>query len=150
MDAQSSVGDIAPIVAFIQSFARLVLEDGFSPPPVSPEIADENAFLATRDGMDARLIDPAERRLVPVRQLLGVLLDECRPHADALGCSTELEGVDRLAESNGARRQRALLSSEASFPGVVAGLAERFSTRSARHDRSARVGRLAPVFGAGL
>jgi carboxylate-amine ligase len=150
MDAQSSVADIAPVVALIQSFARLVLEDGFSPPPVSPEIADENAFLAARDGMEARLIDPAERQLMPVRQLLRVLVDECRPHAHALGCSTELEGVDRLAATSGARRQRALLSSEGSFQGVVAGLAERFSTRSSDRTAPARVRRVPAAFGAGV
>ena len=129
MDAQSAVADIAPLVALIQSFARLVLEGGFSAVAAAPEVVAENAFLAARDGMDARLIDPAERQLVPARQLLAVVLDQCVPHAAALGCATELAGVRRLAAFNGVCRQRALLSSEADFRGVVAALSSQFSTR---------------------
>jgi carboxylate-amine ligase len=128
MDAKSSVSDIAPLVALVQSFTRLVLEGDYCQAPMSPEVVEENAFIAARDGMDARLLDPAERRLVPVRQLLRELLDECRQHAFELGCATELEGIRRLAACNGAGRQRALLSANAGFQGVVAALAERFST----------------------
>jgi glutamate---cysteine ligase / carboxylate-amine ligase len=128
MDAQSAVADIGPLVALLQSFARLVLEGGYGPAPMSPEVVEENAFLAARDGMDARLIDPAERQLVPVRKLLRRLVADCRPHAEELGCAPELDGVGRLASSNGARRQRALLSSGAGFGGVVAALAARFAT----------------------
>lgn len=72
------------------------------------EVLAENRFLAARDGMDARLIDSATRRLVPVRELLEALLAECRPHARALGCAdarNEACAADR--RPNGADRQRA-------------------------------------------
>jgi len=55
--------------------------------------------------MDARLIDPAARCLVPVRELLDRLLAECRPHALALGCAGALDRVQRLVAANGADRQ---------------------------------------------
>jgi glutamate---cysteine ligase / carboxylate-amine ligase len=53
----------------------------------------ENRFLAASDGMDARLIDPAARCLVPVRELLDRLLAERRPYALALGCAGALDRV---------------------------------------------------------
>jgi carboxylate-amine ligase len=129
MDAQSTVADIESLVALIQSFARLALEGGFVPERSGPEVVEENGFLAARDGMDARLIDPAERRLVPVRDLLAGLLDECRPHAARLGCAVELEGVRTLAACNGAMRQRESLSPRAGFRELVAGLADQFTMR---------------------
>ena len=67
MDAQSRVRDITPLVALIQSLARLELE-GEPSASVMPtaEVLAENRFLAARDGMDAQLIDPAARCLIPV------------------------------------------------------------------------------------
>ena len=87
----------------------------------------ENAFLAARDGIDARLIDPRTARLVPVRDLLGSLLARCLPHAAALGCATELDGVRRLAAENGASRQRALHVGEGGFEDLLASLAQEFA-----------------------
>ena len=132
MDAQSAIEDIGPLVALVQSFARLVLEGDFRPLPTEPEVVEENGFLAARDGMEAHVIDPAAPRLVPVRELLDDLLADCRPHAAALGCATELEGIRRLSDSNGAERQRAALSSDGGFAGVVARLASQFSTHGLR------------------
>jgi carboxylate-amine ligase len=126
MDAQSSVADIEPLVALIQSFARLVLEGNFRPDAAGPEVQEENGFLAARDGMEARLIDPSARRLVPVRELLDHLLAACRPHAVALGCATELERARRLSAWGGAARQRASLRPAEGIPGVVARLAGQF------------------------
>jgi len=127
MDAQSSLADIEPIVALIQSYARLVLVDGLAFSPAAPEVLEENEFLAARDGMDARLVEPISRRLVPVRELIESLVEACRPHAAALGCGVELEGTRRLAAANGARRQRRLVASGAELPRLVARLSEQFS-----------------------
>ena len=135
MDAQSAVADIAPLVALVQSFARLVLEGGFAPVLAEPEVVEENGFLAARDGMEARVIDPVTRQLVSVRQLLEPLLASCRPHAVALGCAPELEEIGRLAACPGAQRQRDSIAARAGFEGLVAALAEQF-TRGARFQRA--------------
>ena len=68
MDAQSRVRDVTPLVALIQSLARLELEGEPSSVVPSAEVLAENRFLAARDGMDARLIDPAARCLIPVER----------------------------------------------------------------------------------
>jgi carboxylate-amine ligase len=129
MDAQSTVQEVAPLVALIQSLARLELEAETAPAPPGPEVLAENRFLAARDGMDARLIDPIARRLVPVRETLEALLVECHEHAVALGCDVALDGVQYLAAATGADRQRASAAGPARLEGVVAMLAERFLAR---------------------
>ena len=125
MDAQSTVREVAPLVALVQSLARLELEGNSSPAVPGAEVLAENRFLAARDGMDARLIDPADRCLVPVREMLDSLLARCRPHAVALGCAGALDRVQPLAAANGAARQRAFVD-RSGMDDLVASLAERF------------------------
>ena len=105
VDAQSRVQEVTPLVALIQSLARLELEGEPSSLVPSPEALAENRFLGARDRMDARLIDRAARRLIPVREMLDALLADCQPHAVALGCAGALDRVKRLAAANGADRQ---------------------------------------------
>ena len=136
MDAQSRVLDITPLAALIQSLARLELEEEPSSVVPSGEVLAENRFLAARDGMDARLIDPAARCLVPVREMLDSLLADCRPHALALGCAGALDRVPRLAAANGADRQRKFVALNTRLDEPAASLADRFLApyRRAAHD----------------
>jgi carboxylate-amine ligase len=126
MDAQSRVRDITPLVALIQSLARLELEGEASSLVPSTEVLAENRFLAARDAMNARLIDPTARCLIPVGEMLDSLLAECRPHALALGCAGALDRVQRLAAANGAARQRELAAPNGRLDDLVASLAHRF------------------------
>ncbi len=142
MDAQSTVSDSAALLALVQSLARLELEGDLSPAAPSAEVLAENRFLAARDGMSARLIDPTERRLIPVRETLDALLTACRPalltacrpHALALGCASALEQVPRLAAGTGADRQRARVAHDADLDHLTANLADQFLSATA--DRS--------------
>jgi glutamate---cysteine ligase / carboxylate-amine ligase len=126
MDAQSRVRDITPLVALIQSLARLELKGNPSSVVPSAEVLADNRFLAARDGMDARLIDPAARCLIPVREMLDSLLADCRPHALALGCAGALDGISRLAAANGADRQRKFAALNPHLDELVASLADCF------------------------
>ena len=125
MDAQSAVADSAPLIALVQSLSRLVLEGDPLKYAMDPEVLAENGFLAARDGLDARLVDPVTCQLVPARPLLIRLLAKCRPHAAALGCSAELEQVARLAAVSGAERQRAR-ARQAGLAGLIATLSAQF------------------------
>ena len=78
LDAQSTAADNGPLAALVQSLARLELEDQPAESLISPEILAENRFLAARDGLDARLVDPAGSKLMPVRRLVVDLVDRCR------------------------------------------------------------------------
>jgi glutamate---cysteine ligase / carboxylate-amine ligase len=126
MDAQSTVTDVAALVALVQSLARVELTGNAAGSPLSDEVLAENRFLAARDGLNARLVDPATRRPAPVRRLLRTLVDECRPHAEALGCAAELEHVKRLIAVNGAIRQRAWVSGGEDLREVLSRLAGQF------------------------
>ena len=131
MDAQPTVADSAALIALIQSLARMELEGEPTDGEISPEVLAENRFLAARDGLDARLIDPVKRQLVPVRTLIDQLVMRCRPHAAALGCSIELDRIQTLARANGADRQRAW-AREQGLVELVSELRQQFAAPSGR------------------
>jgi carboxylate-amine ligase len=110
MDAQSSAADTAVLAGLVQTIAHLELEEGFHPRRLieADEVIGENRFLAARDGMDARFIDPVAERQVSARELLVRLVEAGRAHAEELGCEDVLADVGRLAAGTGADRQRAL------------------------------------------
>jgi carboxylate-amine ligase len=131
MDAQSHVADTAALVALVQSIARLELEEGYVADDIirAEEVLAENRFIAARDGVAARLIDTKEESLRPVTELLLELLDAVRPHAEALGSTTELARITALAASPGAARQRTYPTDEAGLVELVAALAATFTDR---------------------
>jgi glutamate---cysteine ligase / carboxylate-amine ligase len=130
LDAQTTTGEAAALAALVQCIARLEVEEGYVAAELvgAQEALDENRFIAARDGMDARLIDPARERRTPVRDQLDELLAACAPHAAALGCADELALIETMAEHDGAKRQLALARDEGRLPGLVEALADRFLT----------------------
>jgi glutamate---cysteine ligase / carboxylate-amine ligase len=130
MDARTTVADTAALITLVHSLVRLELEGESVDSGVGPEVLAENRFLAARDGLEARLIDPERRVLVPVRALLDALLARCRAHADAVG-SVELDRVRRLATANGAERQR-LWAREDGLVQLVSKITQRFAAPSSR------------------
>ena len=124
MDAQSTVGEVAALVALVQSLARLELEEESPRVTPSAEVPAVNRFLAPRDGMNARLIDSTAGCLIPAGEMLEALLERCRPHAHALGCAAALERVPRLVTVTGAERQRAFPAPDGRLDRLVACLAE--------------------------
>jgi carboxylate-amine ligase len=131
MDAQSHVADTAALVALVQSIARLELEEGYVADHIvrAEEVLAENRFIAARDGVEAHLIDTTDESLRPVTELLTELLEAVRPHAEALGCATELARVPALAARPGAARQRAYPTDKAGLVQLVAALAGMFKER---------------------
>jgi carboxylate-amine ligase len=129
MDAQSRVKDAAALAALVQCLVRLEATDGFAESELvaAQETLEENRFLAVRDGIDAALIDPRGQGRVPVRERLAVLLEACRPHAQALGCKRELELVGALAADPGPARQRAIARKPGGLPGLLRTLQAEFA-----------------------
>jgi glutamate---cysteine ligase / carboxylate-amine ligase len=129
MDAQSRIAETATLVALAQSIARLELEEGYASEDLvsAEEVLAENRFLAARDGVDARLIDPTTESLRPVRDQLIELLESVRHHAAALGCLRQVERVAALAAAPGATRQRAHPTGEEELVRLVASLAGVFT-----------------------
>jgi carboxylate-amine ligase len=128
LDAQTTVSESTALCALVQCLARLEAQEGHASAEVieSPELLEENRFLAARDGMDAKLLDPLAGRGVPAREVLDEVMRACLPHARALNCEAELELVAGLAEHTGAERQRAIAHSTGALEPVVDALADAF------------------------
>ncbi|MEA2321384.1 MAG: glutamate---cysteine ligase / carboxylate-amine ligase [Solirubrobacteraceae bacterium] len=129
MDAQTSLYGTAALTALIQSVARLELEEGYASPALvaGEELLAENRFLASRDGIEARLLDPDTGRRRPARDQLDELLEAARPHAEALGCRAELEAAGALGEAPGFARQLAIFRQRGDLRSVVGELAGEFA-----------------------
>jgi carboxylate-amine ligase len=128
MDAQSTLGATAALVALVQSLVRLELVDGHADAALvhAPEVLDENRFLAARDGVDAELVDPVQGRAVPLREVATELVAACAPHAAVLGCAPQLAGIGELIAHPGPARQRGLAGRDG-LEGLVADLALDFA-----------------------
>ncbi len=128
MDAQTTLADAAALASLVQCIVRLEVEEGedFAEPQLPQEVLAENRFLAARDGMDAELIEPGLGRRVPARGRLDELVAACRPHADDLDCSAELDRVLLLGERTGAKRQLEGARTLGSLPRLVSVLADDF------------------------
>jgi glutamate---cysteine ligase / carboxylate-amine ligase len=127
MDSQTNLADTAAIAALVQCVVRAEIEGEERLERHMPqEVLSENRFLAARDGMDAELIEPERGCRVPALELLEELVDACRPHAEVLGCATELERALELGRHTGAKRQLELQESLDSLPGVVEALSDSF------------------------
>jgi glutamate---cysteine ligase / carboxylate-amine ligase len=110
MDAQTSIGDAAALVALVQSLVVAEATDRVAAERLirAPEVLEENRFLAARDGMAAEFVDPRTRSRVPARVLAEEMVECMRLYATRLGCLDDLLGVQRLIEHPPAERQRAV------------------------------------------
>jgi carboxylate-amine ligase len=106
LDAQTSLDDLAALVALTHCLARHAAEDGGAVADPPPELLDEGAFRAARFGVEAEL-PGADGRRRPVAVLLDEAVSAVRGHARELGCEDELDATRRLVErGGGAGRQR--------------------------------------------
>ncbi len=138
MDAQTRVADTAAIAALVQCLVRLEAErePGVADPP---EVLDENRFLAARDGMEARLVEPAASCRRPVRDRLAELLER----APRTLVSSAARARWRRSRSSPPLRvprvRRELAGGADDLEGLVEALAGEFIyTRAARRARASR------------
>jgi carboxylate-amine ligase len=126
-DAQSTVSEVAAVAALIQVLVRLEATERLAGDELldAHEVLEENRFLAARDGMGARLIDPVRCTQVPAEKALTAALGAGQVHAADLGCVDELAAVPELARLSGASRQRAM-AEERGLEAMVEELSERF------------------------
>ncbi len=129
MDAQTSLWQTRALVALVQCLCRLEAEGIHSSPRAihAAEALEENRFLACRDGVEARLIQPDQDRRVSVVDLVDELVDACDHHARALGCSEELASVRDLCMRNGCTNQLAVARRVRELPKLVEALADDFA-----------------------
>jgi carboxylate-amine ligase len=127
-DAQTRLSNVAVVVALAQSLVATLgdrFERGERPRPEPDLFLEENKWQATRDGLDARLIDLASDSRVAARDAVLALAEQCRPKAKELGCDRELDGIDALLErGGGADEQRRLYAHTGSLLTVARWLAD--------------------------
>jgi carboxylate-amine ligase len=142
-DAQTTVAEVAAIAALVQTLVRLEATEPLAPDALldAPEVLEENRFLASRDGVSARLIDPVNDVRVPVERSLADLLGRARSHARDLECGPELASLAALAEMPGALRQLEL-ARERGLPAMIAELSSLFLAVPPRAAPVERVGAL--------
>ena len=128
MDAQSRMDDTAALVALVQSVVKLEAEERITTERSidAQEAISENRFLAARDGVHASLIDAEREIRRPVTEILQDVVEAARPHAQDLGCESELEANLELVKESPADRQRAVAADSPSLAQMVRGLADEF------------------------
>lgn len=108
-DAQTRVEHTLGLAALIQAMVKELCEHFDSGQHLGEypwQMLDENRWLAARHGLDGDLVDLPSNQRVATKALARRLLDRLREHAQDLGSSNELEGIDDLlARGNGAKRQ---------------------------------------------
>jgi carboxylate-amine ligase len=125
LDSQTSLKDTVALTALTQCVVAEVLEEVGPHEPYNMHLAVENKFRASRYGMDAEFYDAHDKTTVPARDLARNLVERLRPHAQDLGCESELEGVLEIVESGtGSQRQREVHKESGNFLDVVAFLIE--------------------------
>jgi carboxylate-amine ligase len=127
-DTQITVADAAAVAAFVHCLVGWLGDRHDAGEPLVPAPAwriAANRWWALRDGGKAELadLDTGERR--PLRQRMGELIEALRPYGERLGCASELADVARLAELNGAARQRRV-AAQRGPEGLVRWLADSF------------------------
>jgi carboxylate-amine ligase len=125
LDSQTSLKNTLALTALTQCLVAQVLEEVGPHEPYNMHLAVENKFRAARYGMDARFYDVREKITVPARDLARNLVERLQPHAQDLGCESELEGVLEIVEGGtGSQRQREIYKESGNFLDVVAFLIE--------------------------
>ncbi|MFK8083381.1 MAG: carboxylate-amine ligase [Granulosicoccus sp.] len=73
----------------------------------------ENKWRAQRYGVDAELGDFGKRQAVPLPDLIDELVELLRPHAEDLGCITEVENARNIARRGSSSDQQLRVYNEA-------------------------------------
>lgn len=128
MDAQTRIEHTLGFAALIQAMVKELAEHFEAGKQLSRyphQMIDENKWLAARHGLDGELVDLPRTERVPTRALARRLLDRLREHAQDLGSTAELEGIDDLLlRGNGAARQRVVYEANHDLREVVAEIVE--------------------------
>jgi carboxylate-amine ligase len=128
MDAQTRVEHTLALAALIQAMVKELsehFEAGKRLGHYSPEMLDENKWIAARHGLAGELVDLPDRRRVPAKGLARRLYDRLEDHARDLGSLTEFEGLrDIIERGNGAARQEVVFEANRDLNEVVREIVE--------------------------
>ncbi|QIN81208.1 glutamate--cysteine ligase [Rubrobacter tropicus] len=125
LDSQTNLKYTTALTALTQCVVAQAVEEREPRGPYNKDLAEENKWRASRHGMDAAFYDADKDANVPATDIARDLVEELKPHAQDLGCETELEGIIEIVEGGtGSQRQREVYESSGDFLDVVAFLIE--------------------------
>jgi carboxylate-amine ligase len=127
-DCMTKVDDVVAIVALLQSLVATLIRfrrQNITWRNYRRDLIDENKWRAIRYGIDGELIDFGKGESVPLRLLMGELIDLVSEEAERLDCRHELEHIYTiLNKGTSADRQLAVYHETNSLEAVVDHLAE--------------------------
>ncbi|MCC6558434.1 MAG: carboxylate-amine ligase [Polyangiaceae bacterium] len=127
-DMTTRVDDTVAIAALIQAVMGklyLLYRRNWAFREYSRELIEENKWRAVRYGLDGQLIDFGKQEQVPVRMLVGELLDFVEEAAEIFKSQGELDRIRALVkDGTSADRQLAIFAKTQSFQAVVDDLIE--------------------------
>ena len=130
-DMTTRIDDTVAITALIQALMGklyLLYRRNLGYREYARELIEENKWRAVRYGLDGQLIDFGKQEQVPIRALIGELLEFCSETAEIFGSQNELDRIRRiLEEGTSADRQLAVFAKTNSFHAVVDDLIEQSS-----------------------
>ncbi len=130
-DMTTRIDDTVAITALIQALMGklyLLYRRNLGFREYARELIEENKWRAVRYGLDGQLIDFGKQEQVPIRALIGELLDFCSETADIFGSQDELDRIRRIVEEGtSADRQLAIFAKTNSYHAVVDDLIEQSS-----------------------
>jgi carboxylate-amine ligase len=122
-DMTTRINDTMGIAALIQAVMGklyLLYRRNLAFRTYQRELIEENKWRAVRYGIDGKLIDFGKQEEVPVRELVGEMLEFVAEAADRLNSHAELENVRRIVrEGTSADRQLRIFEKEQSVMPVI-------------------------------
>jgi carboxylate-amine ligase len=122
-DMTTRIDDTVAIAALIQALMGklyLLYRRNLAFREYSRALIEENKWRAVRYGLDGQLIDFGKQEQVPLRDLVGELLEFVAETADIFGSHDDLERIRAiLREGSSADRQLAVYAQNSSFNDVV-------------------------------
>lgn len=120
-DTPLTIRRATELAALAQTVCRFLIEE--DPFPVNESlyaVYTVNRFQAARFGLDGEIIDPFEKRRIPLREDLLNLLDRLAPHAAMLGTARLLEELRMTARTgNDASWIRRTFARSHSLPDLI-------------------------------
>jgi carboxylate-amine ligase len=127
-DQQTKLADTAALAALTVALARRFSRnyDAGEPLVEQPgELVDDNKVRAALRGMEGDLVDFRGSRHIPATDIARRVVEELAEDAAALGCETELAGIDGfLVNGTGARRQLARYEREPDLLALVSSIVD--------------------------
>ncbi len=126
-DVPPSLDHVLALTSLIQCLVHTIsndIDEGTFLPEYHPMMVEQNKWRAIRYGADASLVSSKDFQQRSVPQLVDELVAKLTPTAIELNCLAELQSVQLLPMSSGARRQTEIYEATGSRRKVVEKLLE--------------------------